>query len=131
MPAQQNATASLSAPVTAADLTVRVRHTEGGATVCGLAGDLDIESLGPARSALEEAVAQRPPLLVVDLEHVGFCDSSGLNMLLKTRMNASAAGLPFRLAAPSAAVARLLSLTGADTVFSLHPSVAAALAAPL
>ncbi|MEE1786586.1 STAS domain-containing protein [Streptomyces sp. SP17BM10] len=113
------------------DLVVHTRLTDAGAAVCALAGDLDIETLEPARNALHDLVRRRPPLLVVDLGHVDFCDSSGLNLLLQTRMATIAADVGFRLAAPSAMVLRLLELTCADSVFSLHPSVDAALAAPL
>ncbi|MFD8706777.1 STAS domain-containing protein [Kitasatospora sp. NPDC059648] len=113
----------------APDLAVRTWHTDTRAAVCELAGDLDIETLEPARSTLDDLVEQHPPLLVVDLAGVDFCDSSGLNLLLRTRMSAASADVAFRLAAPSATVRRLLELTRADTVFSLHPSVDAALAA--
>ncbi|MFG2818530.1 STAS domain-containing protein [Kitasatospora sp. NPDC048365] len=112
-------------------LLVRTWHTDTRAAVCTLAGDLDIETLAPAGRALDELVEQHPPLLVVDLRGIDFCDSSGLNLLLQTRLTAAAAQVGFRLAAPSATVQRLLELTCADTVFSLHPSLDEALAAPL
>ncbi|WP_078938475.1 STAS domain-containing protein, partial [Kitasatospora aureofaciens] len=112
------------------DLAVRTWYTDTRAAVCTLAGDLDIETLEPARSALDGLVEQHPPLLVVDLAGVDFCDSSGLNLLLQTRMAAVSADVEFRLAAPSVTVQRLLELTCADTVFSLHPTVGAALAVP-
>ncbi|MFI5531819.1 STAS domain-containing protein [Kitasatospora sp. NPDC051853] len=96
--------------------------------LCRLAGDLDIESLLPARRALDQALADAPALLVVDLERIRFCDSSGLNLLLKTRAAALAAGTALRLAAASTAVLRLLEITGAQAVFDLHPTVRAALA---
>ncbi|MFH9352475.1 STAS domain-containing protein [Kitasatospora sp. NPDC017646] len=108
---------------------MRTWHTHARAAVCTLAGDLDIETMEPARSALDDLVGQHPPLLVVDLAGVDFCDSSGLNLLLQTRMAAVAAEVAFRLAAPSVTVQRLLELTCADTVFSLHPTLDAALAA--
>ncbi|MER7846012.1 STAS domain-containing protein [Kitasatospora sp. NPDC096077] len=111
------------------DLAVHT-YTDSRAAVCALAGDLDIETLAPARSTLDRLLAERPPLLVVDLAQVGFCDSSGLNLLLQTRMAAAAADVGFRLAAPSATVQRLLELTCTDSVFSLHPTVEAASAAP-
>ncbi|MFG3224610.1 STAS domain-containing protein [Kitasatospora sp. NPDC048194] len=113
------------------DLAVRTWHTENLAVVCALAGDLDVETLAPARSTLDDLVDRHPPLLVVDLGHVDFCDSSGLNLLLRTRLAATAADVGFRLSAPSEAVRRLLELTCADSVFSLHPSLEAALTAPL
>ncbi|MFJ9773650.1 STAS domain-containing protein [Kitasatospora sp. NPDC101157] len=130
MPAQDTTAASPPAPTAATGLTVQVWRTAEGAAVCGLRGDLDLETLPEARTALEGATVSRPTLLVADLEQVGFCDSSGLNLLLRTRLNATTAGIPFRLAAPSHAIMRLLDITGANSVFSLHTSVDEALSAP-
>ncbi|MCB5180667.1 STAS domain-containing protein [Streptomyces antimicrobicus] len=113
----------------AAPVTVQVHHTQGGGAVCRVAGDLDIEGLAPAEESLTGLVRQAPPVLVVDLEEVGFCDSSGLNLLLRTRAAAQEAGVRFRLAAVAPTVMRVLELTGAQTVFSLHESVDAALSA--
>ncbi|WP_284574121.1 STAS domain-containing protein [Streptomyces sp. 2P-4] len=111
-----------------APLTVQVRHTQGREAVCRVAGDLDIETLAPAQESLSGLLGQGPPVLVVDLEEVGFCDSSGLNLLLRTRSAALEAGIDFRLAAVAPTVMRVLELTGARAVFSIHDSVDAALA---
>ncbi|MFI8101103.1 STAS domain-containing protein [Streptomyces sp. NPDC086023] len=110
-------------------VVVEVRHTEAGAALCSVAGDLDIEMMEPAERALTALVGQLPPLLVVGLEGVGFCDSSGLNLLLRTRAAAAEAGIAFRLAAVPPAVMRVLELTGAESVFSLHATAEEALAA--
>ncbi|MFD9687196.1 STAS domain-containing protein [Kitasatospora sp. NPDC059088] len=100
-------------------LEVRLHRTAGELSVCALVGDLDIESRAPAGCAIDGLIAERPPLVVIDLERVGFCDSSGLNLLLRARMNAIAAGVDFRLAHPSPAVARVLEITGTDSIFSI------------
>lgn len=112
-----------------APLAVDVRRTPSRAAVCVLSGDLDIETLAPAREALDLLVAERPRALVVDLGRVDFCDSSGLNLLLQTRMAAADEGLSFHLAALSGPVRHLLELTGAKAVFTIHETVDAALAA--
>ncbi|MFE2111073.1 STAS domain-containing protein [Kitasatospora sp. NPDC059463] len=110
------------------ELVVETRSGPDGAMVCTLAGDLDVETLAPAAEALADLVAQRPAAVVVDLHGVGFCDSSGLNVLLRTRLAAEREGLELRLAAVPATVMRVLDLTGARTVFAIHESVDAALA---
>ncbi|BAJ32651.1 MULTISPECIES: STAS domain-containing protein [Kitasatospora] len=112
-----------------APLAVDVRRTPSRAAVCALAGDLDIETLAPAREALDLLVAELPRALIVDLGRVDFCDSSGLNLLLQTRMAAADGELPFHLAALSGPVRHLLELTGAKAVFTIHETVDAALAA--
>jgi len=104
-------------------LGVEVDRTGSGTVVCRLSGDLDLGSLAPVRVALGRALALRAPLLVVDLAGVEFCDSSGLNLLLQARLDAEAAGVTMRLASLTAAVSRVVELTGASAVFSLHDSV--------
>jgi anti-anti-sigma factor len=103
-------------------LGVDVSWNPAGTVVCRLAGDLDLGSLAPVRTALERALASHSPLLVVDLAGVEFCDSSGLNLLLQVRMDAEAAGVVMRLASLTPAVSRVFELTGAVGVFSIHAS---------
>ncbi|SOB78943.1 STAS domain-containing protein [Streptomyces sp. 1331.2] len=110
-------------------LVLRSRTTETGAAVCALAGDLDIETLASAAEELTELVARRPSALVIDLREVAFCDSSGLNLLLRTRIAAEKEGLHLRLAAVAPTVLRVLELTGARTVFTIHETVEEALRA--
>ncbi|MFJ8044106.1 STAS domain-containing protein [Kitasatospora sp. NPDC096147] len=102
---------------------VEVRTTEDGTVVCVVTGELDIESIGPAHEAFAAVRARRPALTVLDLSGVGFCDSSGLNLLLQLRLGLEREQLALRLAAVPPPVGRVLELTGAATVFSLHPSV--------
>ncbi|MFE9427403.1 STAS domain-containing protein [Kitasatospora sp. NPDC006697] len=109
------------APEAAQDggLVVRVRREDGEVAVCGLAGELDLETKAPAAAAIDELIAERPAVLVVDIAGVTFCDSSGLNLLLRARTAAAGEGIDFRLAHPSPAVARVLQITGTDTVFTV------------
>ncbi|SOB88760.1 anti-sigma B factor antagonist [Streptomyces sp. 1331.2] len=106
---------------------VDIWRADAEAVVCTGVGDLEIDILALAEEALTSLVGVRPPVLVVDLERVGFCDSCALNLLLGTRLSAQAVGVEFRLAAPASAVRRVLELTGAQVVFSVHASVRAAL----
>ncbi|PYC76639.1 hypothetical protein C7C46_21925 [Streptomyces tateyamensis] len=105
--------------------TTTIRDT---AQILHLHGEVDHDQRRPLESALERAVAERPPLLVVDLAGLTFCDSTCLNALLRARIAACAAGIPLVLAAPPAQTCRLLEITGADDVLTIHDSVRAALA---
>ncbi|MEU7065510.1 STAS domain-containing protein [Streptomyces sp. NPDC051578] len=107
-----------------------LRKTGTGAVVCAITGDLDLDGLGAVRPLLEQAVRSGANRLVIDLTGLGFCDSSGLNLLLAARLDAEKAGLGVRLAAPTQQLLRLLEITGADTVFTVDPTVDAALTAP-
>jgi anti-anti-sigma factor len=102
---------------------VDVRWSTAGTAVCRIIGDLDLGTVDTARAALERVIASKPPLLVVDLSGVAFCDSAGLNLLLQTRLGADTAGVAMRLASLATSVVRVFELTGADTIFSVHASV--------
>jgi anti-anti-sigma factor len=52
-----------------------------------------------------------------------FCDSSGLNALIQASKAAAASGSELRLAACSAPVLRLITLTGMDRRLHLFTSV--------
>lgn len=101
---------------------VDLRWTAAGTAICRIAGDLDLGTVDATRSVLGRAVASRPPILVVDLSGVDFCDSAGLNLLLQTRLEAETAGVAMRLASLAGPVVRVFELTGADSVFSIHAS---------
>ncbi|WP_157852474.1 STAS domain-containing protein [Kitasatospora sp. NRRL B-11411] len=57
------------------------------------------------------APASGPGLLVLNLELMTFCDSSGLNAFVRTRRILHEAGTDLVLTAPTPPVARLLGIT--------------------
>ncbi|MGW0363986.1 STAS domain-containing protein [Streptomyces sp. NPDC002990] len=105
--------------------TVAVQ-TVDGAVVFELAGELDHDTAQPLREALDAAVTPGGRL-VVDLSELGFCDSTGLNVLLHSRLTAQEAGGSLELAGLRGSVARMFHITGADGVFPVHADVAEAL----
>ncbi|MFD4659789.1 STAS domain-containing protein [Kitasatospora sp. NPDC058444] len=102
----------------------------GPVRIVTVAGELDHDSADELRAALA-----RPPSadgierIVVDLAGLRFCDSTGLNVLLRARLDARTAGLRLELAGAGPLVARLFAVTGADTVLRVHPDLRTALAA--
>ncbi|WP_327387593.1 STAS domain-containing protein [Streptomyces sp. NBC_01207] len=108
--------------------TVAVK-TLDGAVVLTLAGELDHDTAQPLRDALDGALAPGRRLLV-DMADLGFCDSTGLNVLLNTRLAAQEAGAGLELAGLHGPVARMFRITGADGVFPVHADVTEALRTP-
>ncbi|GAA4883904.1 STAS domain-containing protein [Kitasatospora terrestris] len=98
-------------------------------TVVRPEGELDHDTVGPLREALDTALADGARRLVVDCSGLAFCDSTGLNLLLRTRLAVRDRGGAVELAAPGPVVARILEVTGADELFTVHPGMAEALAA--
>ncbi|AXE24989.1 metal ABC transporter substrate-binding protein [Streptomyces globosus] len=114
-------------------LAVEVRP-DTGTVVLLLAGELDHDTAEPLRDALQAALnaptaAGGAPHLLVDLSRLRFCDSTGLNILLRARLVARAAGGTMELAGPTQQVARMFHLTGADGVFRVHPDLDTGLSA--
>ncbi|MEU3573807.1 STAS domain-containing protein [Kitasatospora sp. NPDC036755] len=98
--------------------------------IVSVAGELDHDSAELLCSALASpAPADGIERIVVDLAGLRFCDSTGLNVLLRARLDARAAGLRLELAGPVPSVARLFAITGADGVLRVHADLGTALAA--
>ena len=98
------------------------------ATVLRLAGELDHDTADSLSGAFETALAGSTLRVLVDCEGLDFCDSTGLNVLLRARLTATEAGTVVELTGLHAAVARLFEITGADGVFRTYPTLADAFA---
>jgi anti-anti-sigma factor len=108
-------------------LLVDVRH-EGSSAVVTVTGELDHHTADLLREPLDASLAQGISRLVIDCAGLDFCDSTGLNVLLGARLKAEAAGGGVHLAAMQPVVARVFEITGAEAVFTVHDTLAAALA---
>ncbi|WP_371494140.1 STAS domain-containing protein [Kitasatospora sp. NBC_00374] len=91
-------------------------------------GELDHDTVGPLREALDAVLAEPPARLVVDCGGLDFCDSTGLNLLIRSQATAEAGGGRLVLAAPGEMVARMLAVTGVGEVLQVYPTLDEALA---
>lgn len=84
-----------------------------------LSGEMDISRVDEVRALLLEAMTRTGGRadIVVDLSGLTFCDSAGLNLLLRARLQVMESGRTLRLAAPSAQMLRLLEITGSLALF--------------
>ncbi|MDX6205041.1 MAG: anti-sigma factor antagonist [Frankiales bacterium] len=99
---------------------------EGPFTVISVAGEIDMATVSGLRDALETALHQPDPRLILDLSRVDFCDSSGLAVLVAARRRLPAEA-PLRLAGAQPIVARVLQVTGLAEVFPQFRSVTEAI----
>jgi anti-anti-sigma factor len=91
-----------------------------------VAGDLDIASSERVLDELTRGQGdpeKAPPVLILDLSGVTFCDSSGLRVLIVMWKRLRATGRRLVLAAPSGQVRRLLQRTGLDQRIEVHPTL--------
>ncbi|MFC9399012.1 STAS domain-containing protein [Streptomyces sp. NPDC057027] len=101
------------------EISISVRATPGG-TAATIRGELDVASVTHVRTALlqvlEECVAGG--VVTLDLSQVTFCDSTGLNVLLRARRWALDEHRALIINAASPQMARLLDMTGAAPLFA-------------
>ncbi|MFB7805360.1 STAS domain-containing protein [Streptomyces virginiae] len=98
----------------------------GDAVVCILSGDLHAGTQAIGERALGEALEGRPAVLVVDMDAVELFTADGLNLLLSLQETARARNVPVVVVSPSAAVRRVLDVTGATETFTVYSTVAEA-----
>ncbi|MGQ0615950.1 MAG: STAS domain-containing protein [Acidimicrobiia bacterium] len=85
---------------------------EGDQAVVRLDGELDLDGVGALTEVLASLAAQRVTTVSVDAGLVTFIDSSGLRALLQGRERLVNAGIAFQVSPASAAVTRVLDMTG-------------------
>ena len=106
-----------SATVGSPGLTVRTRP-DGSRTHVAVSGELGLDVGEELRAALRAALSDTHDGIDLDLSGVGFCDCSGLNVLLALREQARGEGKSVTFRAVSPIVDRLLSLTGTQSLFA-------------
>ncbi len=107
-------------------MSYEIREVDGAAIVA-LTGDVDLQTSPAVRQKLLESL-EKYKRIVVDLSAVHYIDSSGVASLVEAFQVSRKKGALFSLASVSAAAMRVLSLARLDKVFTIHPSVEAALA---
>jgi anti-sigma B factor antagonist len=88
---------------------LKTEFIEGDPAVLQVDGEIDLSTADQLRTALQEALATNPKV-VVDMAGVTFCDASGLRVVLQVAASRDGAGPLKLLNAPR--VARILELLG-------------------
>lgn len=108
------------------DSAFPVTEVDGRAVVT-TPDEIDIGNASLLRAALQAAAGHQ--VVIVDMTGTEFCDSSGLNVLVRARKRADEDGGEVRLVVRGAALLRILTVTGVGTMFRLFESLSEALAA--
>lgn len=91
-------------------------YNDGGRVTAALYGDIDHHAAREMRQELDEVITRsQPELLIIDMENVGFMDSSGIGLILGRlrAMHANGGDIIIKNAAPAiASVIRLSGLSG-------------------
>ncbi|NUP17311.1 MAG: STAS domain-containing protein [Streptomyces sp.] len=104
-------------------------RVSGGCVHVLVDGEMIYEHQALLRERFEELLKHSEACIVVNLAGVGFCDSSGLNVLLDLRRQTEQNDRQLLLACVPASLRRILELTGSDQVLRIYDTVAEAEAA--
>ncbi len=91
------------------------------AVVVRVSGELDLATAPHLRERLAQAAGVFvPPNVVVDVEELAFCDSTGLSVFTTALTGAEAAGGRLTLTGIRGQLARVLKITGLDEKFQVR-----------
>lgn len=91
-------------------------------------GEIDLATAPALRSRVDGLVREGVRRLLVNLEAVGFLDSSGLSALIASRKELQDAEGELAIVCHHETVLKVFTVTGLDKVFSIHGSLAEAVA---
>ena len=100
-----------------------------GVPVVRAAVEVDATNAADLRSAILAAISIGTERLVVDMSGTEFCDSTGLNVLVRAHKRLAEAGGELLLVATEPTLLRIFKVTGMDTMFHLFDSLDEALVA--
>lgn len=110
------------------DVSVQVGELDRWA-VARLDGDVDFATAPRVRDQLLTLLTDRSPWLVVDLDGVGFLDSTGLGVIVGLLKRARTLGGDLRLVCTQPSVRRVFEITALDRTMPLADSVESAVGA--
>lgn len=85
-----------------------------------VAGDLDLATAESLIDRVGAMIAEGPPVdLILDLAGLRFCDSAGINVLIRLRKVADQHGRRFAVVHPQPPVRRVFELTGLRAYLNL------------
>jgi anti-sigma B factor antagonist len=109
------------------DLGLIVREDRGW-TVLAVSGELDMATAPAVRERLHGLLAEGHDKLIVDLDNVGFLDSTALGVLVGVLKRVRTQDGDLRLVCNQPRVLKVFEITRLDQAFTIRDSVDAAVA---
>jgi anti-sigma B factor antagonist len=91
--------------------------------VLAASGEVDMLTAPQLIEAVDDAFAQVPAALIIDLTRVAYLASAGLNALLTAHKKASGSSIRFGVVADGPATSKPITVTGIDLRLTLYPSI--------
>jgi anti-anti-sigma factor len=105
-------------------------HMIRGMPVVTTPEDIDVTSAYALRAQLLASAERGHAVVTVDMTRTHFCDSFGLNVLIRAHQRAQTACGGLRLVVQAPAILRILAVTGADQIIPCFTNLEDALAEP-
>jgi|SRR5437762_5906555 len=100
-----------------------VEREQDGWTVLAVSGEVDIATAPSLRERLHSLLADNKRRLVIDLDDVGFLDSTALGVLVGVLKRARTDDGEVRIACAQPRVLKVFEITRLDSAFDLYDSV--------
>jgi anti-sigma B factor antagonist len=97
-------------------------HRESNETIVALTGEIDLQTAPGLSNAVDEALADSPTRVVLDMGGVTFCDSRGLGTLVVLARAAARSRAVLVLTNLGDFLHRLLSVSGTSEHFVIRES---------
>lgn len=104
------------------ELDIRAERRDGACYIT-LQGEVDVYTAPRLKETLVEEIASGCSNVLVDLEDVGFIDSSGLGVLVGGMRRAKEGGGTIRLVCTRDNILKIFRITGLDKVFPIFSTV--------
>jgi anti-sigma B factor antagonist len=98
-------------------------------TVLEVGGEIDVYTAPSLREKIISLVAAGTTMLIVDLTHVEFLDSTGLGVLVGALRRLRGVGGTFSIVCDQERLLKIFRITALDSVLTIYDSVEAASAA--
>ena len=97
---------------------------ENGTVTVAIHGDIDHHAAKELRFEIDSVIEEEfPSLLIFDLKHCDFMDSSGLGLILGRYRKCHDHGCEFRLANPGSKTMRILAMAGVENVIKTEATI--------
>lgn len=107
------------------ELDIRTQH-DGNVCTIALDGEVDVYTAPRLKEELVSLIQGDCTYLIVDLEKVGFIDSSGLGVLVSALRRAREKDGAVRIVCTRENILKIFRITGLDKVFPIFSDVAQA-----
>jgi|GEM_PF-2697027 len=84
--------------------------SQGTTQIVVVAGELDVASIDQVGAVIDRALSAEPETLLLDLSQIGFCDSSGVHLVLRTHRRAQGGRTRLRVIPPTGTARRVFDI---------------------